>query len=123
MADSPTPTADKVAADATETEFSAVLVDLARGRIHDDATNALADVIEGVSRYGGKGKLTLTITVEPQDPKTFEDTGVLILSGSVKADAPKATHAPSVFYGTGLRSISRDDPHRDDPFRDRDDRD
>jgi hypothetical protein len=119
----PTPAADRVKAQADETEFSAVLVDLDRGRVHDAATTALADVIEGVSRFGGKGKLTLAITVEPQDPKTFEDTGVMVLAATVKADAPKATHAPSVFYADGLRSISRDDPHRDDPFRERGERD
>lgn len=104
-----------------ETEFSAVLIDLDRGRVHDRATTMLADVIEGMAKAGGgKGKLVLTLTVEPQDPKTYADTGVILLSATVKADVPQQATAPSVFYADGMRSISRDDPHRDDPFRDRD---
>jgi hypothetical protein len=116
-------TAGTTAKTTDETEFASVLVDLARGKVHADATTALADVIEGVARTAGKGKLTLVVTVEPQDSKTFEDTGVMVLSATVKADVPKPAHAPSVFYGNGLRGITRDDPNRDDPFRDRDDRD
>lgn len=110
-----TPTTTKATADATE--FGSVLIDLDRGKVHDDATTRLADLIEAVARTGDKGKLTLTVEVEPQDPKTFADTGVLLISGKVEAKLPVPTRAPSIFYADGLRKITRDDPHREDPFR------
>jgi len=103
-----------------EREFSAALLDLDRGKVHDDATTALADVIEWVGRTSGKGKVILTVEVEPQDPKTHADTGVLLISGKVEAKCPRFERAASIFYADGLRGITRDDPHRDDAFRDRD---
>lgn len=116
MADE-TGTTTKATADATE--FGSVLIDLDRGKVHDDATQRLADLIEAVARTGDKGKLTLVVEVEPQDPKTFADTGVLLISGTVTVKLPVPTRAPSIFYANGLRSITRDDPHRDDPFGDK----
>lgn len=103
---------------AGETEFSAAFLEIDRGKVHDDATTALANLVEAVARTASKGKITIVVEVEPQDPKTFEDTGVLILSGTVKEDLPKIKRAPSIFYATGLRGITRTDPHRDRDPRD-----
>lgn len=105
---------------ATRTEFAATLIDLDRGKIHDDLTDRLAELIRAVEHTAKPGTLTLTIKVEPQDPKTFEDTGVVLVSGDVKVSPPRVTRAPSIFYTTGVDGqITRQDPQRGDP-RDRD---
>lgn len=102
-------------------EFAATLMDIDKGRVHDDAGDLLAQVVAAVAKNGGKGKLTLVIEVEPQDPETFADTGVLLLSGKVDAAIPRPRRAPAIFFlaGTGGK-ITRQDPARDDPFRDQD---
>jgi ribosomal protein S28E/S33 len=116
--DTTQPTTTK--AGPTETEFSAALLMIDRGKVHDDATTSLANLIEAVARTGTKGKITVVVEVEPQDPKTFEDTGVMIISGVVKEDLPRVKRAPSIVFSNGLRSITRDDPHRDGDPRERD---
>jgi hypothetical protein len=100
-------------------EFSATLLDIDRGKVHDDAGELLAQVVEAVNRTGAKGTLTVTIEVEPLDPKTFGETGILALSGSVKPNIPQPKRSPAIFYTNGKRRLTRDDPQRDDP-RDRD---
>lgn len=98
------------------TSIEAVIIDLDKGRFSDDATTALAAVVDAVCKHGGKGKITMTIEVEPQDPKTFEDTGVLLLTPKVEAKVPQRAHGPAIFYATGIGgAITREDPHRDDP--------
>lgn len=119
MADSTSAPKTGTTAETAESEFSAVLLDLDKGKVHDDGTARLADLIEAVCRTGGKGKVTLTIEVEPQDPETFEGDGVLLISGKVEATIPRPKRAASVFWADGTRAVTRNDPSRNDP-RDRD---
>jgi hypothetical protein len=105
-----TTTAEQVA------EFAATLLDLDRGHIHDDAGDRLREVVTGVERFGGKGKVTLTIEVTQHDPETFEDTGLLMFEGRVDAVIPRPKRAASLMYATGVDGqVTRQDPKRDDP--------
>lgn len=101
-------------------EFSAVLLDLDKGRVHDDAGTRLAELVSAVVQTGGKGKVVLTIEVEPLDPETFAETDILAVTGKVDATIPRAKRATGIFYadGTGGR-LTRSDPHRADPLGDR----
>jgi hypothetical protein len=110
-----TPTA-KV--DTDHAEFGATLLDIDKGRVHDDAGERLAEVVEAVNRCGGKGKITLTVEVEPLDPETFSETGILTLSGKVESVIPRPRRAAAIFYTSGKRGLTKDDPQRGDP-RDR----
>jgi hypothetical protein len=104
-------TSDTGTANKVKTEFATTILEIDKGRVHDDGTELLAEVVDAVCRTGKKGSVTLTITVEPQDRETFEDTGVLIVSGEVKANAPRHTRAPSIFYSTGFGGgMTRTDP-------------
>jgi hypothetical protein len=104
---------DTTKATEATTEIAAVMVDLNRGRFSDDCTAALAQVVKGVVQHGGKGKLIMTIEVEQQDPKTFEDDGVMLLTPKVETKVPARPHAPAVFYSAGGGALTRDDPQRD----------
>lgn len=117
MAESnPNPTGTRAGVDAdTVTEFATTLLELDKGRVHDDGTERLRELVKAVCHTGKKGKLKLTLEVGPLDPDTFEDTGVLYVSGAVEVQKPTVTRAPSVFYAIGANgSISRDDPSRED---------
>jgi len=97
-------------------EFGAVVLTMDKGRLHDDAGDRLAEAIAGVARHGGKGTVTLKITVERLDPATFEDTGVLSVTGSVECTVPRPARAASFWFAEGLDGdMTRDDPQRDDP--------
>lgn len=100
-------------------EFAAVLVDIDKGRVHDDAGARLAEVVAAVNHCGGKGKLTVTIEVEPLDPETFGETGILMLKGAVTSVVPRPQRSPAIFYTDGKDRLTRDDPKARDP-RDRD---
>jgi hypothetical protein len=105
---------------ADRTEFATHLLTLDKGRVHDDATDRLAELIAAVARTGGKkGKITLTITAEAADPETFADTGVITLDGEVKVDKPQLKRAPTIFYIDGPEQrgqITRQDPNADDRY-------
>lgn len=96
-------------------EFSAALLDIDRGRVHDDATARLAELTEAVARTAGKGVISVKITVEPYDPETFDETGQVILSGDVSVTIPRPKRAPSIFWIKGKNELTRTDPDRDDP--------
>lgn len=107
---------DTATPEITRTDFAATLLDLDRGRVHDDATDRLAALVDAVCHTAKGGTLTITVKVEPLDPETFEDTGTLAVSGDVKVKAPTLTRAPSIFYATGVDGqLSRTDPGREDP--------
>lgn len=124
MSEQPEQAPDNVAKLATpkgansRTEFAVHLLTLDKGRVHQDATDRLAELIAAVSKTNGKkGKITLTITCEAADPETFADTGVVVLDGEVKIDKPQLKRAPTVFYVEDSRgNITRQDPRADDRF-------
>jgi hypothetical protein len=99
----------------SRTEFASHLLTLDKGRVHDDATDRLAELIAAVHKTGGKkGTLTITLTVEAADPETFADTGVITIDGEVKVNKPLPKRAPTVFYIEDSRGqITRQDPHAD----------
>ena len=99
------------------TEFTTALLGIDRGRVHDDATARLAELIEAVARTAGKGTVTVKVHVEPQDPETFDETNAIILTGEVAVVVPRPRRAPSLFWIKGKNALTRDDPDRDDPRR------
>lgn len=104
---------DTVTGDAVP-EFASVFLDLDRGKVHDDATTRLAEVVKAVGQTGGKGTVTLTVEVEPQDKDTFDGDGVVMVSAKVEAKLPRPGRAASVFWINGEKSLTRTDPNRED---------
>jgi hypothetical protein len=98
------------------TEFATHFLQLDRGKVHDDATARLAELVAAVEHTAKGGELTIKITVEPRDPETFPDNHELFLEGEVKiSKMPQLKRAPSIFYiAPGKGQITRVDPNRDD---------
>jgi hypothetical protein len=98
------------------TPYSSYLVDIDRGRVESDATDRLAEAVQAVENTGSKATVIVTITIEPQDPKTFDETGILVVTGDAKATLPRVKRPASIFYATGVGGgMTRQDPSRDDP--------
>lgn len=54
------------------TEFAAVLLSLDDGATHSELTESLQGLVARVRDTGKAGTLTLTITVAPGEPESFE---------------------------------------------------
>jgi hypothetical protein len=110
----PSPTTTNVRDERTP--FSSYLIDIDRGRVEADATDRLAEAVKAVETTGRKATVTVTLTIEPQDPKTFDETGILVVEGDAKATLPRVRRPASIFYATGIDGqMTRQDPNRDDP--------
>lgn len=97
------------------TPFSSYLIDIDKGRVESDATDAIADAVRAVEETGGKATVTVTLTIEPQDKATFDETGILVVTGDVKHNLPRVKRPGAIFYTTGVDGqMSRTDPNRGD---------
>lgn len=113
MADEHTISAKKTA--EKPTEFATQLLEIDKGRVHDDGTARLAELIDAVCHTAGSGTLTLTIKVEPLDPESFDETGQLMVTGNVDVKIPRPKRSPSIFFANGKGRMTRTDPTRLDP--------
>lgn len=87
--------------------FDEWLRDHARGTLNDEATAALADVVDAVAHLEKAGKVTLELTVEPAG----SNGRTVVIFGRVKTKAPEAAPEASIFYVGDGGSLHRDDPY------------
>lgn len=84
------------------TEFVSVLVQLGKGRIQQEATDALHEVVEAALATGKKGgSMTLKIKVEPLE------SGAVSLIPDVTS-SPAKDPAGTIFFADGEGNLSRD---------------
>lgn len=88
--------------------FSEWIAKHARGVLNDEATIALADVVQTVADVGKAGKLVLEITVKPAGSSKRS----VSIGGKVVEKMPTPDPELSVFFIGEGGSL-----HRDDPFQ------
>lgn len=86
-------------------EFATVLLQHAKGRAHDEATKALAEVVEAVKRLGKKGEVTLKLTVIP----VKNDQTMVYLEDNITATVPKEPRN-SLFFTDDHGGLHRNQP-------------
>jgi hypothetical protein len=96
-------------------EFAALLMQQDKGRLHDDATDRVREVVAAVASTGGKGKVTLTFEIEPLDPATFADTTAVAVRGKVESTVPRPARAVATYFTKRTGELTRDDPNAEDP--------
>ena len=74
------------------------------GSLVENADSMLRDVIRDVTRYGQKGKVTLTMTVEPNGEKALK------VSADVKATLPKRPQGEAFYWPTEEFDLTRTPP-------------
>lgn len=84
------------------------LRDMRKGRIVDEATEALAEVVKAVDATDKAGSVTITIKVKPSKGGGLEKT----LSATVKRDVPTPDLPDAVFFSTVDGGLVRDDPEQ-----------
>ena len=87
--------------------FAAVLRELNRGRVHEELSTQLQDLVAAVQSTGRKGSLSFTLTVSPTG-----DSGAVQVSDTVSAKLPHFERAASMFYITDEHNLVRSDPRQ-----------
>jgi hypothetical protein len=76
------------------------------GLTHDELSEALQELIEGVVAERKAGKMTLELTIKPQG-----DGAVMVVS-EVKVKPPKPADRASLFFVTPENNLVRQDPRQ-----------
>lgn len=79
-----------------------------RGEILTEANAALPDVIDAIRQYGGKGKLTLTLSFK------LEKGDQISLTPDLKTEKPRRPMSTGIFYATDDGTLTRRDPNQGD---------
>lgn len=87
-----------------------LLLNLDKGRVLDELSSRLAEVVGAVRETDKKGSLTLKITVSP---RSGDDT--VDVEAVTTAVVPKPDHA-GVFFVTDKNALTRDDPAYEQPL-------
>lgn len=83
-----------------------VLRDMRKGRIVDEATEALTEVVKAVDATDKAGSITIKLTVKPSKGGGLEKT----LVASIKRDVPTPDLPDAVFFSNVDGGLVRDDP-------------
>jgi hypothetical protein len=93
--------------------FISYLVEIDEGKVEADATDLIADAVMAVENTRKKATVTVTLTIAPADPKTFETTGIITVAGTEKGNQPRIQRSPAIYFATGLDGqMTRQDPHQ-----------
>lgn len=83
--------------------FTSFLIEQGQGRLHDELTDALAELVAACVEHGKAGTLALSIHVSPSN-------GVCFISDAVKVKAPTGARPTSVFYPDEDGGLHRSNP-------------
>lgn len=90
-------------------EFGSFLLEQARGKTHDELSQALHDVTAKVMETGKKGSLTLTISIALLDK---DPSNGLVINDEIRTKMPEHDRPASVFYPDRSGNLSRRDPNQ-----------
>ncbi|SKM82331.1 Uncharacterised protein [Mycobacteroides abscessus subsp. massiliense] len=85
--------------------FADFLRELNKGRVHEELTQGLHDVVEAVKATGKSGTLTLKLKVAEQ-----KNTVMLTIEDDVVVNPPKASRQTSLWFVDKDGNVSRSDP-------------
>lgn len=95
--------------EAKPREFASFLLEQARGKTHEELSQALHDVTKKVIETGKKGSVTLTLTLGLLDK---DPANGLIVTDEIKTKLPEHDRPASMFFPTDDGNLSRRDPRQ-----------
>ena len=78
------------------------------GATHDELSDALQELVAGVTAEGKGGTMTFTISVKPMG----RDSGALEVAADIKVKPPKQQPGVSIFFPTPENNLHRQDPRQ-----------
>lgn len=98
-------------------QFIDTLNDIRQGAIADEMGEQLADLVKTIRETGGKGSISLTLTIKPAG-KT--NTDQLVVTDAIVVKKPKPEQGTSILFASDEGSLSRRDPRQPElPMRGR----
>jgi len=91
--------------------FADVLLELNKGRVHNEASISLQDLVEAVARTGKKGTLQLSLAISPSKAE-----GQVEVVADVKVALPRLARPTSIFFYTADHNLTRDNPDQEEMF-------
>lgn len=88
---------------------SSILMEHRGGGLHNEASEELQTVVKSVKETQKPGSLTITIKVEPA--KDDEDS--VVLSDTLKVNAPRPSTKPSRWFTDDHGNVSRTNPRQE----------
>lgn len=85
--------------------FSDSLREFNKGRVHDELTTALHQLIDAVQETQKTGKLTLVIQLVPQ-----KNTDMLMVKDKVSVDIPQPDRNNTLFFVDRAGNLTRENP-------------
>lgn len=101
-------TTETQAVDAEPRDFAAFLLEHAKGKSHDELSQALRDLVLAVEETGKSGKITYVVTVKPQE----RVDGAVIVSDKITCALPELDRPQSLFFATDNGELVRHDPRQ-----------
>lgn len=86
--------------------FGTFLLQHAKGRTHDELSEALRDVVLAARETGKAGSITLKLNIKALDDYGFEVTD------SVSVKKPAGARPKSLWFATDEGELTRDNPHQ-----------
>lgn len=90
----------------------AVFAELRRGRVANELSEHLHELLTACNETGKKGTLTFKLTVSPQKTQDYETPRVEI-TDVITVSKPRPNSLPSAFYLDGDSNLTRRDPNQD----------
>jgi hypothetical protein len=91
-----------------------VLREIRKGRVVDNASERLAEVVRAVDATNKPGKLTIELTIEPEKGGGSQKT----ISAKVTAKIPNEELPKGIFYSDRDGDLIRSDPDQKEMFAD-----
>lgn len=90
-------------------QFIDTLNDIRQGAIADEMGEQLADLIQTIRGTGGKGSISLTLTVKPASKN---NTDQLIVHDAITVKKPKPEQGTTILFATAEGGLTRRDPRQ-----------
>jgi hypothetical protein len=88
--------------------FADWLRELQRGKVHDEMSVALRDLVNKCKETGKGGTISIAFKLTPAKG----DGDMLLVTDDIKVSAPKPERKPSYFWADDNGNLSRDNPNQ-----------
>lgn len=92
------------------TDLFQILMDMRSGAVASDVNAKFSDVLKGVIETGGKGELTIKLSIKPSKMGMGGAVVEVEMEHDTKLKVPELQIGKSVFFVTAEGDLTRDDP-------------
>jgi len=86
-------------------KFSDIVTELDNGRVHEQLSEELEQIVDGVQTHGTKGQIVITLDIKKEGDRA-------VIGCSSKAKIPKAAMHGTLYYFGRNGGLSREDPRQ-----------